>query len=67
MAIMKVVEILAESSESWEDATKTAISDAGKTVKNIKSAYVQEQSVVIDNNQVSKFRVNLKVSFSVQR
>ena len=67
MAILKVVEILAESSKSWEDATKTAISEAGKTVKNIKSAYVNEQSVVIDNNEVSKFRVNVKVTFAVER
>lgn len=67
MAILKVVEILAESETSWEDATRQAIAEAGKTVKNIKSAYVQEQSVVIDNNQVSKFRVNIKITFAVQR
>lgn len=67
MAILKVVEILAESSTSWEDATREAIAEAGKTVKNIKSAYVNEQSVVIDDNKVSKFRVNIKVTFAVER
>ena len=67
MAILKVVEILAESEKSWEDATKQAIAEAGKTVKNIKSAYVNEQSVVIADNAVSKFRVNVKVTFAVER
>jgi len=67
MAILKVIEVLAESAKSWEDAARIAIAEAGKTVKNIKSAYVQEQSVVIDKNKITKFRVNLKVSFAVVR
>ena len=67
MAILKVIEVLAESTKSWEDAARIAITEAGKTVKNIKSAYVQEQSVVIDKNKITKFRVNLKVSFAVVR
>lgn len=67
MAILKVIEVLAESTKSWEDATKTAISEAGKTVKNIKSAYLQDQSVTIEKNKIVKYRVTLKVSFAVQR
>jgi len=66
MAILKVIEILSDSKVSWEDATKNAISKAGKSVKNIKSAYVQSQSVVVNNNKVKAFRVNLKVTFEVK-
>lgn len=42
MALVKVIEVLAESSKSWEDAVDTAVEEASKTVKNIRSAYVQE-------------------------
>jgi len=65
MAIMKVIEVMANSSESWEDAARNAVQQAAKTVKNIKSAYVREQSMVINNNDVSEFRVNVKITFQV--
>lgn len=66
MAIMKVIEIMANSTKSWEDATKNAINKASKSVKGIKSAYVQSQSVVVSRNKVTEFRVNLKVTFEVK-
>lgn len=65
MAIMKVIEILADSEKSWEDATKKAVSKASKSVKNIKSAFVQSQSVTVEKGKVQKFRVNLKITFAV--
>ncbi|MEZ5041350.1 MAG: dodecin family protein [Saprospiraceae bacterium] len=66
MAVMKVIEILADSKKSWEDATKTAVKKASESVKNIKSAYVQSQSVTVENGEVAKFRVNLKITFEVK-
>ena len=66
MAVIKVIEIMSNSSTSWEDATKTAISKASESIKNIKSAYVQSQSVTVSDNKVKDFRVNLKVSFEVK-
>ena len=66
MAIMKVIEVLAESKKSWEDATAKAVARAGKNVNNIKSAYVQSQSVVVVKNKVTAFRVNVKVTFEVK-
>ncbi len=66
MAIMKVIEILANSDKSWEEATKKAIKNASKSVKNIKSAFVQSQSVVVNDGEVAEFRVNLKVTFEVK-
>lgn len=62
---MKVIEVMANSDKSWEEATKKAISQAGKSVKNIKSAYVQSQSVTVSDNEVEEFRVNLKITFEV--
>ena len=65
--MLKVIEVLSESNDSWEDATKQAVSETAKTVKNIRSCYVQEMSTVIKDNAITKFRVNLKISFEVER
>ncbi len=66
MSILKVVEILADSKKSWEDATASAVKKASKSINNIKSAYVQSQSVVVDSGKVSAYRVNVKITFEVK-
>lgn len=65
MAILKVIEILASSPVSWEDATAAAVKSAGKTVKEIRSVYVKEQSAVVVKNKITEYRVNVKISFEV--
>ncbi len=65
MAIAKVIEISAESTDSFEDAIRDGIKRAGETVHNIKGAWVNQQQVVVEDNQVVKFRVDLKVTFVV--
>ncbi|SHM94480.1 dodecin family protein [Polaribacter sp. KT 15] len=65
MAVMKVIEVLANSDKSWEDATKKAVKQASKSVKNIKSVFVQSQSAVVNDDEVTEFRVNLKITFEV--
>tara|TARA_R110001583_G_scaffold69109_2_gene196115 strand:+ start:5028 stop:5228 length:201 start_codon:yes stop_codon:yes gene_type:complete len=66
MAVMKVIEVLASSEKNWEEATKKAVSHAAKSVKHIKSAFVQSQSVVVVENEVTEFRVNVKITFEVK-
>ncbi|MEA1784608.1 dodecin family protein [Arenibacter sp. GZD96] len=66
MAILKVIEVLANSKTSWEDATRKAVSQASKTVKNIRSVYVQEQNAVVEGGEISEFRVNVKITFEIQ-
>lgn len=65
MAVLKVIELLASSEKSWEDAIKNAVKTAGKTVKGIRSVYVEEQSAKVKDNEVVEFRVILKVAFEV--
>lgn len=65
MAIMKVIEIMAESPKSWEDATRIGIKKASESVKGVASAYVNEQSVTVKDGDVEHFRVNLKLTFKV--
>ena len=66
MAVIKVVEILSNSTKSWEDATANAVARASKSIKGINSAYVQDQSVVVAKGKVTEYRVALKVSFEVK-
>ncbi|EMQ96282.1 dodecin family protein [Xanthomarina gelatinilytica] len=65
MAVLKVIEVLSNSKESWEDATRKAVKEASKTVKNIKSVYIKEQSAIVNGDQVTEFRVNVKLTFEV--
>lgn len=63
MSVAKIIEISCESSKSFEDAIHSGIARASKTIHNIKGAWVKEQQVVIENNKVSLYRVDLKVTF----
>ncbi len=65
MAVLKVIEILASSPVSWEDATASAVKMAAKTVKEIRSVYVQDQSAVVVKNKITEYRVNVKITFEV--
>lgn len=65
MAVLKVIEVLSNSEKSWEDATRKAVKHASKSVKNIRSVYVNEQSASVKDGEVSDFRVNVKITFEV--
>jgi len=66
MTIVKVIEVLAESDKSWEDATQQALKEASKSVRNIQSIYIKEFQAVVENNNVSRYRVNAKISFKYE-
>ncbi|HLZ32689.1 MAG TPA: dodecin family protein [Nitrospira sp.] len=63
MSVAKVTEIIAESPKSFEDAIQAGITRANKTLKNLKSAWVKDQKVVIENGKIVEYRVGLKVAF----
>lgn len=63
MAVAKVIEITAGSKTGFEDAIKQGVERASDTVQGIASAWVKEQSVVVDNNKVTEYRVTMKVTF----
>jgi hypothetical protein len=66
MAVHKVIEILAQSDKGWEDAVQKAVDEASKSVKNIESVYIKEMTVDVENNKVTKYRINAKVTFRVE-
>ncbi|MCF8713209.1 dodecin domain-containing protein [Joostella atrarenae] len=65
MSVLKVIEVLASSEKSWEDAARNAVKKASKSVKNIKSVYINEQSVTVNNGDIANFRVNVKITFEI--
>ena len=66
MAVLKVIEVLANSDESWEDAAKKAVAQAAKSVKNIRSVYINEQSATVKDGKIDNYRVNVKITFEVE-
>ncbi len=66
MAVLKVIEIMASSKKSWEDAALNAAKRTGKTVKNIRSVWVKDQSLCLNKNgSIKEYRVTCKISFEV--
>jgi dodecin len=67
MSVVTVVELLAESEESWEDAARKAVEEATKTIRGVSSVYIKEFQATVENDKVKTFRVNAKVSFVLER
>ena len=63
MSIVKVIEILAESEKSWEDATQQALTEAKKTIREIKNIYIKDFQAIVENEKIVKYRINAKISF----
>lgn len=63
MSVAKVIEITSASSESFEDAIRQGIAKASESVRNIKGAWVSQQTVEVENGTIVEYRTDLKVSF----
>ena len=63
MSIARVTEINSSSSKSFKDAVEKGIQRSNKTLKNVKGAWIQEQTVVVEDGEISEYRVNMKVTF----
>lgn len=67
MNTMKVIEILCNSNESWEDAARNGVQQASRTLKNIRSIYIKEQSAHVENGKITEYRVTAKVTFEIEQ
>ncbi len=65
MSVLKVIEILGNSSVSFEDAVQNIIDEAAKSVKDIKSVYINDMQATVKDNKIAQYRVNAKVTFGV--
>ena len=61
--MLKVIEVLAESDKSWEDAASEAVTRASKSVHGIKSLYIKDMNAQVENNKITKYRINANISF----
>ena len=66
MAMLKVIEVLAESNKSWEDAAQTAVSHANNTLRNVRSIYVKNMEATVENGKIKSYRINGKISFVLE-
>lgn len=66
MSVARVTEIIASSDKSFEDAVENGIERASKTLKNMRSAWVKDQSVSIKDGKIERYRVNLHVTFVLE-
>jgi len=62
-SVGKFIELSGQSSESFEDAIRQAVQRASSTIRNIRSVWAKEFEAVVENNQVTQFRVVVKIAF----
>lgn len=63
MSVARVTEITASSKKGFQDAVEQGLARAAQTLKEIKGAWIQEQKVVVENNRITEYHVNMKVTF----
>ena len=63
MAVAKVTELSSTSTTSFEDAIQQGLARASKTLRNVKSAWIKEQTVRCENGRISEYQVNMMVTF----
>ena len=66
MSVVKVIELIAKSEVSWENAVKDAVKEASKSVRNITSVYVKDFHCSVENGQVKGYKATVKLSFLVE-
>jgi len=66
MAVVKVIEILAQSPKSWEDAAQEGLKEVAKTLQGIQSIYVSDLQAIVEGGKITQYRLNAKVSFLVR-
>jgi len=67
MAIVKIIELIGISDKSWQEAAENAISEAGKTVRNITGINVIGWTAEIKNGKIINYKANVKIAFMVER
>jgi flavin-binding protein dodecin len=65
--IVKVIELMSESPKSWEEAAQNAVSEASKTLRNIRSIYVKDFTAAVDGKKINSYRISAKVTFEMER
>ncbi|MFN4763073.1 dodecin family protein [Gillisia sp. Q332] len=67
MSIVKVIEVIATSTKSFDDAAQNAVKEASKSVKNIVSVYIKDMNGKVENNAIVSYGVTAKITFKIQK
>ena len=67
MTIIKIIELIGSSPNSWSEAAQNAVTEASKTIKNIKGLHVKRCTAKIQNNKIIEYNADVKISFIVER
>ncbi len=65
-SIVKVIEVIAESTKSWDDAANQAVKEVAKTVDGITEIWISGMKAVVENNKIARYRITASVSFVVK-
>jgi flavin-binding protein dodecin len=66
MSVAKVTELSSTSTKSFEDAINSGLARAHKTIRNVRSAWIKEQQVRLDNGKIIEFQVNMMITFVLE-
>ena len=67
MTVVKIVELIGSSPNSWEEAAGNAVKEAAKTIRNIKGVHVKRCTAKVENNKIVEYRTVVKIAFIVER
>ncbi len=66
MSVLKVIEIMGDSSKGWEEAAQEAVTEASKSVKHIKSVWIKDHAATVEDGEIKRYRVTCKITFEVE-
>jgi hypothetical protein len=67
MAAVKIIELVGSSPKGWEEAVRSAVSEAAKTIRNIKSVHVKRYTAKVERNRIVEYRALVRIAFTVER
>ncbi len=67
MTVVKIIELIGSSPNSWSEAAQNAVTEAAKTIKNIKGVHVKRCTAKVTNAKIVEYNVNVKIAFTVER
>jgi flavin-binding protein dodecin len=67
MAVIKTIDLVGVSAESWRDAAAQALAEAAKTIRGIESMDILETSAKVENGQISEYNTHVRILFRIER
>jgi dodecin len=67
MAVLKILELVGTSKQSWSDAAREAVNEAAKTVRGIETVEVVNSRAVVQNNRLTEYQVQVRIGFRIEQ